>query len=29
LAVSETFHITVTPSGEVVAFIDQFSAECV
>jgi hypothetical protein len=24
-----TFHITVTPSGEVVAVVDKFSAECV
>jgi hypothetical protein len=29
LAVSETFHITVTPSGEVVAVVDRFSVECV
>jgi hypothetical protein len=27
--VKETLHFTVTPSGDVVANIDQFSAECV
>ena len=28
-AVSETIHLTVTPSGEVVAEVDRFSLECV
>lgn len=26
--VKETFHITVTPSGDVTAFVDNFSLEC-
>ncbi len=26
---NETFHITVTPSGEIVAVVDNFSVECV
>lgn len=27
--VKETFHITVTPTGDVVVFLDKFSLECV
>jgi hypothetical protein len=29
LALSETLHITVTPAGDVVAFVDNFNVECV
>jgi hypothetical protein len=29
LAISETLHVTVSPSGEVVTVVDRFSVECV
>jgi hypothetical protein len=28
-SVTETLHITVSPTGEIIAYVDNFSAECV